>query len=586
MTNPLTVSGRVRKSGGRLLLAPGLLLLAVAFYYPLVYIVPQSPGGFAEIAQNPVYIKVAFTTVRIALESTAVTLVVSYPFAWLIARSSGTRRAVLSGIVFIPFLTSLLVRTFSWVVVLGQDGVVNAALRAVGITHSPLSLLFTEGAVIASLVQVSIPLMVFPLVSVMSRVDSRLIMVAQSLGSRRIIAFLKVLVPLTASGIRSGVTIVLLLALASFAAPALLGGPAQTMLGQLIQSQVANGSDYALASALSVVLAVTGIVLVVVINGLLRLVGRSWKKRRSVRLPRDGADAAEVRRILAVPVSKRGGWGLSQRTSRVIGLVLVACFVVAVALFVLIPLVVMIPLSFTSGDVLKFPTPGYSTRWYDQVFSGGQWLVPAATSARIAVGAGIAAPIIATLTALGFGRSRGRLRGAVESAIVAPLVVPAVVYALGAYLVFAPLHLVDSEPGLIVAETVLGLPLAYLVISASHGEVGVHLERAAASLGSTPWRVFRRVVLPLIAPGVAVAVVLTVLSAWDESVVAIFLSGVNVQTVQAQIFASVQLTNSPIVAAVSVLIIAVTLIALGIVLAIASITGRAGSTYQNLMPGR
>jgi putative spermidine/putrescine transport system permease protein len=588
MSLPRTLRSRARTAGGRLLLAPGLFLLAAVFYFPLVYILPQSLPGFGEALANSVYIKVALTTVRVAIESTAITLVVGYPFAWLIARSSGTRRAILSGIVFIPFLTSMLVRTFSWVVVLGQDGVVNGALRALGIIHSPLSLLFTEGAVVSAIVQVSIPLMIFPLVSVMARVDSRLIMVAQSLGSRRFVAFLKVLVPLTSPGIRSGVTIVLLFSLASFASPALLGSSSQTMLGQLIQSEISNGADYSLAAALSVMLAVTGIVLVLIVNLLLRLVDRRWTRPRR-RRDQLASGGAVGRLRLSAPLKRRPGRSMSPLVGRVVNLGLVAGFVVVVALFVLIPLIVMVPLSFTSGDVIKFPIPGYSMQWYQQVFNGGSgsdWVGAAAASARIAIGAGIAATTVATLSTLGFGRSHGRVRGAIEAAIVAPLIVPTVVYALGAYLAFSPLQLVDTEPGLVIAEAVLALPIAYLVISASHAGVGVHLERAAASLGSTPWRVVRRVVLPLIFPGVAVAVVLTVLSAFDESVVSIFLTGVNVQTVQSLIWGSVHLSLSPIVAAVSVLVIAVTAIVLAIVLGIAAIRGRAGSTFRNLMPGQ
>lgn len=584
MSRPASTSGRVRRTGGRLLLAPGLILLAAAFYYPLFDILPQSRHGFSTILANHVYIKVAIATMRVALETTAVTLLVGYPYAWLIARSTGARRAILSGIVFIPFLTSALVRNFSWVVVLGHDGVVNGALRTLGIIHSPLSLLFTEGAVVAALVQVSIPLMIFPLVSVMSRVDTRLIMVAQTLGSRRFTAWLKVLLPLTSAGIRSGVTIVLLFSLASFAAPALLGGPSQTMLGEMIQSEIENGANYPLAAAMSVILAVSGIVLVLVINGLLRMADGIWTRPRG-RLHRPNYGGADGRLLLTTPLPKRSGRWMSPRVVRVINLGLVASFVVTVALFVLMPLIVMIPLSFTSGDLIKFPIPGYSTRWYGQVFHGNDWIGAAATSTRIAIGAGIAATIVATLCTLGFGRSDGRVRRAIEAAIVAPLIVPTVVYALGAYLVFSPLRLVDTEQGLVIAEGVLALPLAYLVISASYAGVGEHLERAAASLGSTPWQVVRRVVLPLIAPGIAVALVLTVLSAWDESVVAIFLSGINVHTVQSLIWGSVHLSNSPIVAAVSVLVIAVTVIALGIVLIIASLKGRAGSTFRDLMPG-
>lgn len=164
-------------------LLPGLLVLAAGYFLPLATVVPQlwSNGGVSlQLAVSPVYLRVARNTVAISLITTVITLVVAFPLAWMISRATGARRLLLILLVLVPFLTSVLVRTFSWVVILGRNGLINSALGALGLTHHPLTMLFTTGAVIVALVNVTIPLMVFSLVTVMQRIDPRILLVARS----------------------------------------------------------------------------------------------------------------------------------------------------------------------------------------------------------------------------------------------------------------------------------------------------------------------------------------------------------------------------------------------------------------------
>jgi putative spermidine/putrescine transport system permease protein len=171
-----------------LLLAPVTILLLLAFVLPLLAIVPKAFGGdaalrFMRIVDSPVYRTVIATTVRISLEATAITLVVSFPLAWILSRASGVKALLIGLSVLVPFLTNVLVRTFAWLAILGQRGMVNAALLSLGLISQPLPLLFSEPAVVLALVQCSIPMMVFALVTVLKRVDGRILLAAHTLGA-------------------------------------------------------------------------------------------------------------------------------------------------------------------------------------------------------------------------------------------------------------------------------------------------------------------------------------------------------------------------------------------------------------------
>ncbi len=202
------------------LLLPVFVVLLLAFFVPLLAIVPQAFGGdvvarFIRIFAGPVYLKIIWTTVRMSLEATAITLLVSFPLAWLLSRASGTKALLLGLLVLVPFLTSVLVRTFAWIAILGQRGLVNGTLLSLGLISEPLPLLFSEPAVVLALVHSSIPMMVFSLVTVLRRIDGRILLAANTLGANPLRAWLGVVIPLAIRGIQSGVIITFLFTIAS-----------------------------------------------------------------------------------------------------------------------------------------------------------------------------------------------------------------------------------------------------------------------------------------------------------------------------------------------------------------------------------
>lgn len=544
------------------LLAPVFLLLLLAFAIPLLNIVPEAFGGdaagrFRQIFGTSVYRAVIWTTVRISLEATAITLVVSFPLAWLLSRATGVKALLLWLLVLVPFLTNVLVRTFAWVAILGQHGLINATLLSLGVVSEPLPLLFSEPAVVLALAQCSIPMMVFALVTVLRRIDGRILLAAHTLGANPLRAWFGNVVPLAIRGIQSGVVIIFLFTMASFVAPAFLGNQRQQMLAQVIQSEIETGADWAVAAALGITLATTATIIVVALSVMARFFSR-WQRPERIKAPLAQQLAVKVdKALLHQPVALPGSgmqfpelWRFGSRCAE-------PAYLCILSVVILLPLVVLIPVSFSSANVLIFPPPGYSMQWFEKVLGSPEWIAAALTSLRIGAATCVATLVLAILAVLGFNR-HSRFQGVAEAVMQSPMTVPAVVYALGAYLTFARAGLVDTETGIIIAHTVLIFPVVYLVASAAYSSIDPGLSRAAASLGANPWRIFRTVIFPLLRPALVIGALLAMLLSFDESVASIFLSNLRVTTLPRKLWDGIRFDSSPEPAAVSVVLLGVT----------------------------
>jgi spermidine/putrescine transport system permease protein len=206
---------------------------------------------------DPLYLRILWRTVLIALVNTLLCLLLAYPFAYYIARCVSTRtRNLLLVLVMIPFWTNFLVRTYAWRVILGNDGPINSLLLSIGIIREPLQMLFSDGAVMVGLVYGYLPFMVLPLYAAIDRVDFSLMEAANDLYANGRHAFLKVLLPLTMPGVIAGSILVFIPSMGAFITPDLLGGSKTVMIGSLIQSQFLTARDWPFGSAFSVLLMV------------------------------------------------------------------------------------------------------------------------------------------------------------------------------------------------------------------------------------------------------------------------------------------------------------------------------------------
>ncbi len=244
-----------------------MLVLPAAAFYLLVYLYPLSriggrslfDSGFTlkfwrEILGEPAYFRALWNTLEISVLVTVISLALGYPLAYLMVSTSMRARRILTALLLVPFWTSILVRTFAWLVILGKAGLVNKALLALGLIHAPLKLLFNMIGVQVGMVHVLLPFMVFPLYGVMSRIDLNVLRVARSLGAPPRRAFSQIFLPLSMPGIAAGCILVFLLAVGFYVTPALLGGPRQITLAIMIDMQVNTFLNFGAAATLGIFL--------------------------------------------------------------------------------------------------------------------------------------------------------------------------------------------------------------------------------------------------------------------------------------------------------------------------------------------
>ncbi len=228
-----------------------------------------------------------------------------------------------------------------------------------------------------------------------------------------------------------------------------------------------------------------------------------------------------------------------------------------VAIFVAAPLAVVVPISFSDAVSLEFPPPGWSLRWYYHYFSDPRWIDPTINSLVIACGVTVVTMALVTPAAFALVRYRFGGKGAVNLLLMLPLVVPHIVIANGYYAFLAEIGLLHSFAGVILAHTALSVPVAFLVLTASLKGFDRTLERAAMSLGAPPWQVFRHVTVPVLWPGFAAAALFAFVQSFDETVVAIFVSGADSQTLPRKMFDAIRMQADPVIAVVSTLLFGV-----------------------------
>jgi putative spermidine/putrescine transport system permease protein len=243
------------------LVLPAVIVLLVVFAGPVGLLLSRAitqpqPGlqNFAVLWNRPIYLQVLLNTVIISATATPICVLLGYPVAHAMANSSPRVRRWLVFMVLVPFWTSLLVRSFATVILLQRTGPINALLIGIGLIGEPLPLLYNLTGVMLGAVQVLLPFVIFPLYSAMSRIEPAYMQAALTLGCTPLRAFWRVYLPLTLPGVMTGATLVFISTLGYYITPAMLGGPRQIMIAQLIQQQIADFGNWGLAGALSLVL--------------------------------------------------------------------------------------------------------------------------------------------------------------------------------------------------------------------------------------------------------------------------------------------------------------------------------------------
>jgi putrescine transport system permease protein len=251
-------------------LIPFVIVLKIAFSDSRIGMPPYEPllqwageqvvqiklnlANFAFLIEDSLYGKAYLTSIWVAFVSTVLCLLIGYPMAYAIARSSQTRRNVLLLLVILPFWTSFLLRVYAWIGLLKNNGLINNTLMALGIIDQPIQMLQTDFAVYIGIVYSYLPFMILPLYSTLEKMDLTLLEAAADLGSRPWKSFLQVTLPLSLDGIIAGCMLVFIPAVGEFVIPSLLGDPGMLMIGKVLWTEFFNNRSWPVASAVAIAL--------------------------------------------------------------------------------------------------------------------------------------------------------------------------------------------------------------------------------------------------------------------------------------------------------------------------------------------
>lgn len=272
-----STAGQLSCSRSLCLVLPLVLLLGFAFLLPIgklllgsVFAPEATAEHYVRIAQEPVFLRILLRTIQIAAIVTIFASLLGYPVAIVMSRSQGPAAMLVAACVLIPLWTSVLVRSYAWIVLLQRNGIVNSALKSWGLIDQPLRLIYTEGAVILAMTHVLLPYMILPIFSSLKSMPPELDSAARNLGASSWRSFIFVTLPLSLPGIYAGAIMVFILSLGFYVTPALVGGPQNLTIATLIGQQTTDMLNWPFAGALAGLLLAVTLALVVAFKRCIR----------------------------------------------------------------------------------------------------------------------------------------------------------------------------------------------------------------------------------------------------------------------------------------------------------------------------
>lgn len=248
--------------------------------------------------------------------------------------------------------------------------------------------------------------------------------------------------------------------------------------------------------------------------------------------------------------------------------------------FLILPIVIIFPLAFSSGNLLSYPLPGFSLHWFESIFVAYPWFLAMKNSLIVALSVMIIATILGTVAAYGLSLVDFKFKPIIIGLIVSPALVPVIIVALACYFTFAKVGLIGSLLSVVIGHTVIAVPMVFITVSATLKGFNHNLVRAGASLGASPTTVFFTVTLPLIFPGVLAGAVFAFITSFDEVVIALFLTGPGQITVPRQLFSDLRNQLTPSIVALSILLTGLTV---GMMIVVEMLKKRSG-VMQSMAP--
>jgi putative spermidine/putrescine transport system permease protein len=536
------------------LILPTAQMLSVGFFDKVTGALSLS--AFARIWIGGPYLAVLSTTFSVAIWTTLLCVGLGYPLAYWLSRKPPRQQRIAALFVLLPFWTSALIKNFSWLVLLGRNGIMAKTMAAIGMKGGD-HLLFSRTTVVFAMVHTLLPLAVVTMLPVMNQIDRRLVMAASTLGANNARAFWQVFLPLSMRGVAAAGLLVLVASLGFFVTPALVGGAKDTMIGQLIILQINELQNWQLGSALAAILLISTISTCFVYD---RIFGLSSVANDGDRPARPDS----VVRRAGLAVVRLGGLICEQveaawkrNISGLPGDALLSVYAGTMIAILLVPIIAFVPMAFTGSTVLSFPPPSLSYRWFAEFAASPLWLGAMIRSFSIGFATAAITSLVAAMAALGVARTRSRLGSVAFLLYLSPMMVPSIVIAIALFYLFARISLVASNIGIIIGHTVIAMPVVFMVMLATFKGHDWKLDAAASTLGAGRLRTFWHVTLPLVASGLAVGFVTGFLQSFEELTVAIFVGGGIKTTLPKQMWDGILLQVSPVIAAASVVVLIV-----------------------------
>lgn len=557
-----------RRFGVLSLLLPATLLLAPLYLYPLGQIVslsfgshPVSFGHYLDLFSEPFILRALVRTLQMSATIALICVIVGYPVAYAMRVVSDKTQRTMALMIMLPLWTSILVRCFAWIVILGRNGIANGALLGSGLIDHPLNLVYNSVGVYIGMLHVMLPYVVFPLYNNLRRIDMRLVSAAESLGAGRISAFFWVVLPLSMPGVLSGALLVFMGSLGIFVIPAILGGLSDTTYVMVIENQVNELNNWGLAAAMSVVLLLlTGLLTVLYESSLSFDQSKGIVGRMMTRIFQKGPISVMIfrQRLLARIFPSKGTSSpqYARRPSSNHVFVKTTALIIIVALA--IPLLIIFPMSFGGDPYLAFPPRTWSIRWFETVLTRDDWAKPIITSFQAGAIATITSVLIGVPASYAVVRGKFPGKGLVTAVLISPMIVPVLVLSISLYAVFVRFELIGSVTGLALAHAVVALPYVVVTVSAALRSTDESLESAALTLGAGRIRAFWKVTLPVLKPAIMSATFLAFITSFDDVVLALFLGGTNAKTLPLRMWEGIRYEINPAIAAASVLLICMT----------------------------
>ena len=480
-------------------------------------------GNYARMFRGWFYFEILVFTFKVSLWVTLAAFLTGYPLAYYMTRVVAKRwlRRFLYIVVVTPLFTSNIVRSFGWMILLGRRGLINETLLAGGLIDGPLPLLNNEFSIVVGLAYIMTPFMVLTVAAVLQNIDPAYESAALDLGANRLVTFAKITFPLSLPGVVAGSLIVFTLSVSAYVTPSIL------------ERRQEDGHVNAHLPA---------------IRRRVRLPVRRGPGRRA---PSDDVDARG-----GLPACHReaagcraGGAGMTLGDR--IGKALLVGFCWIAVLYLTLPLLIIVAVSFTTTEYMRFPPVGFTLRWYAQFLHDPSYLEAIWESAALAVGSTAMAILLGLPAALALSRSHLPGRRTISALFLSPLVLPTIVIGAALLQFAGALGFARSWPALLIGHTILVIPYILRTTLASLTGFETVLEEAAQDLGASCPETFRFITLPLIKPGVIAGALFALIISWINVELSMFNTTASLMTIPVKLFNYIQYAIDPMIAAIS-----------------------------------